>query len=1053
LAPWSVARFYSTASDGSSSADGGHPEDSQSGAANPPDGPPGAPPDSQHPFALTAQNIPNNFPCVPVIAISGNPLFPKFIKMIEISDPGLMDLIRRKMKFNLPYAGVFLKKNPNDTSDVVTSLDDIYRVGTFVQIPEWDDMGVKMRMLVIGHRRIQIIKDIPDVASDAAIDAILGDDKSRGKRNGFLRRVRKAAQMAGLQTPSGEGVAPATSSTASPGDATGASASSTNTTDHSGSSSSEDEGFASSPDEPTTPDVGKPPSTSPVLMVETINLYNEPYENTSEIKALSGEIVKTIRDIINLNPLYSNLFANLFAKHELAKNSSLRRENVLAMLQAGQRVADNPVYLSDLGAALSGAGEPPELQAVLEEMDIPKRLHLSLNLVKKEYELGRLQQQIGKEVEEKVKQQHRRYMLSEQLKVIKRELGMEKDDKDAIAEKFRARLAVGSCTLLLLFLLLLILLLLIIIICSSSIVIIIVIFPVSSVSLIFLSLRPFHSCHLSNFRRHGRKMYENLTVPASVMEVIEEELNKLSLLDNHSSEFNVTRNYLDWLTQLPWGLTSEENLDLARARVVLDEDHYGLDDVKKRILEFIAVSQLKGTTQGKILCFHGPPGTGKTSIARSIARALNRKYFRFSVGGMSDVSEIKGHRRTYVGAMPGKIIQCLKKTKTENPLILIDEIDKLGKGWQGDPSSALLELLDPEQNANFLDHYLDVTVDLSRVLFICTANQLDTIPDPLRDRMEMIEVSGYVAEEKMAIAQRYLLPQAATASGLTCEQVNLTDDALQRLIRQYCRESGVRNLQKHIEKVLRKAAYKLVNAEAEAPMTVNSDNLSTFVGQPIWTTDRLYPPNTPPGVVMGMAWTAMGGSVLFIECINKEPFSSGGKEADSDKGGLQLTGHLGDVMKESVSIAHTFAANFVGNRAPTESGELYLSEALAQEASTFLRKAKLHLHVPQGATPKDGPSAGVTMVTALLSLACNTPTRPDLAMTGEISLTGKVLPVGGIKEKIIAAKRVGVNTVILPEMNRKDYDDLPSFIKEGLDVHFVNHYSEVFPIAFPSLTM
>ncbi|KAL7054997.1 hypothetical protein AAHC03_024234 [Spirometra sp. Aus1] len=787
-------------------------------------------------------------------------------------------------------------------------------------------------------------------------------DVTGGKRNGFLRRVRKAAQMAGLQSPANEEV---TGGTASPGDTAGTSAGPVSATESSGSSSSsEDEGFSSAPEETNTQDVGKPPSTSSILMVETINLYNEPYENTPEIKALSGEIVKTIRDIINLNPLY--------------------RENVLAMLQAGQRVADNPVYLSDLGAALSGAGEPSELQAVLEEMDIPKRLHLSLNLVKKEYELGRLQQQIGKEVEEKVKQQHRRYMLSEQLKVIKRELGMEKDDKDAIAEKFRARLA-------------------------------------------------------------------NLTVPASVMEVIEEELNKLSLLDNHSSEFNVTRNYLDWLTQLPWGLTSEENLDLARARVVLDEDHYGLDDVKKRILEFIAVSQLKGTTQGKILCFHGPPGTGKTSIARSIARALNRKYFRFSVGGMSDVSEIKGHRRTYVGAMPGKIIQCLKKTKTENPLILIDEIDKLGKGWQGDPSSALLELLDPEQNANFLDHYLDVTVDLSRVLFICTANQLDTIPDPLRDRMEMIEVSGYVAEEKMAIAQRYLLPQAATASGLTCEQVNLTDDALQRLIRQYCRESGVRNLQKHIEKVLRKAAYKLVNAEAEAPLTVNSDNLSTFVGQPIWTTDRLYPPNTPPGVVMGMAWTAMGGSVLFIECINKEPFDARTKGSDSDKGGLQLTGHLGDVMKESVSIAHTFAANFVGNRAPTESGEVLLSETMAHEASSFLRQAKLHLHVPQGATPKDGPSAGVTMVTALLSLACNTPTRPDLAMTGEISLTGKVLPVGGIKEKIIAAKRVGVNTVILPEMNRKDYDDLASFIKEGLNVHFVSHYSEVFPIAFPSL--
>ncbi|VUZ39891.1 unnamed protein product [Hymenolepis diminuta] len=910
---------------------------------SPPPPPPNDGPDypPQHPFALSTQNIPENFPCVPVIPISGPPLFPKFVKMLEITDKNLMDLIRRKMKLNMPYAGVFLKKNPNDTSDVVKSLDDLYRVGTFVQIPEWDDLGTKIRMLVIGHRRIQIVKYVPDVIEETTSETALVDDKSRNKRNGLLRRVRKATNMGVSSTDGTEYVEKTDSEKTEPSS--------------SDSSSSDEEGLS-------TP----PPATEDVLMVETINIYNEPFENTQEVKALSGEIVKTIRDIINLNPIY--------------------RENVLAMLQAGQRVVDNPVYLSDLGAAITAAAEPAELQAVLEETRIPERLRLSLNLVKKEHELGRLQQQIGREVEEKVKAQHRKYMLMEQLKVIKRELGLEKDDKETINEKFRTRLS-------------------------------------------------------------------DLKVPQSVMEVIEEEINKLSVLDNHSSEFNVTRNYLDWLTNLPWGITSEENLDLSRARVVLDEDHYGLDDVKKRILEFIAVSQLKGTTQGKILCFYGPPGTGKTSIARSIARTLNRKYFRFSVGGMSDVSEIKGHRRTYVGAMPGKIIQCLKKTRTENPLILIDEIDKLGRGWQGDPASALLELLDPEQNVNFLDHYLDVTVDLSRVLFITTANQVEAIAEPLRDRMELIEVAGYVAEEKMAIAQRYLLPQASKASGLDDGQVEITDGALQRLIKQYCRESGVRNLQKHVEKVLRKAAFKLVNGEAEAPLRVNEDNLPSFVGQPIWTTDRLYPAVTPPGVVMGLAWTAMGGSVLFIECINKEPvlkksvMEGNNEEKTSGKGNLQLTGHLGDVMKESVAIAHTFAGNFVSSD-ETIISRLESGPITSSQAHNFLRDAKIHLHVPQGATPKDGPSAGITMVTALLSLACNLPVRPDLAMTGEISLTGKVLPVGGIKEKVIAAKRVGVTTVILPEMNRKDYDDLADFIKSDLEIHFVNHYSEVFPIAF-----
>ncbi|KAM9700212.1 lon protease homolog, mitochondrial-like isoform 1-T1 [Menidia menidia] len=378
---------------------------------------------------------------------------------------------------------------------------------------------------------------------------------------------------------------------------------------------------------------------------------------------------------------------------------------------------------------------------------------------------------------------------------------------------------------------------------------------------------------------------------------------------------------------MPWGTNSEENLELQRAGAVLEEDHYGMEDVKKRILEFIAVSQLRGSTQGKILCFFGPPGVGKTSIARSIARALSRQYFRFSVGGMTDVAEIKGHRRTYVGAMPGKIIQCLKKTKTENPLVLIDEVDKIGRGYQGDPSSALLELLDPEQNANFLDHYLDVPVDLSKVLFICTANVTDTIPEPLRDRMEMINVSGYVAQEKLAIAERYLVPQLRSLCGLGPDTASISPEALGLLIRQYCRESGVRNLQKQIEKVFRKVAFSIVSGEQTA-VSVSPENLQDFVGKPVFTVDRMYD-ITPPGVVMGLAWTAMGGSTLFIETSLRRP--PGGKDAQGE-GSLEVTGQLGDVMKESAKIASTFARAFLMEQDPQ---------------NHFLVNSHLHLHVPE----------------------------------------------------------------------------------------------------------
>lgn len=806
-------------------------------------------------------------------------MFPRFIKLIEISNPALIDLIRRKVKLNQPYVGIFLRKKEDEKSDIVSSLEDVHEVGVFAQIHEMQDMDYKLRLVVMAHRRIKITGQF--VEEEVETGPAESDAERRRRK---YRNTRKK---------------PATDADNEPKKA--------------------------------------PPDQ--VLMVKVENMMHEKFQQTEEVKALTQEVIKTIRDIINLNPLY--------------------RESLHHMLAQGQRVIDNPVYLSDLGAALTGA-EPAELQAILEEMDIPKRLLMSLSLLKKEYELSKLQQKIGKEVEEKVKQQHRKYILHEQLKVIKKELGLEKDDKDAIGEKFRERLA-------------------------------------------------------------------DKTVPQAVQTVIDEELNKLNFLEGHSSEFNVTRCYLDWLTSLPWGITSEENLKLEDAQVILDQDHYGMEDIKKRILEFIAVSQLKGTTQGKILCFHGPPGVGKTSIARSIARALNRQYFRFSVGGMTDVAEIKGHRRTYVGAMPGKIVQCLKKTGTENPLVLIDEVDKIGKGVHGDPSSALLELLDPEQNSNFLDHYLDVPVDLSRVLFICTANVVEQIPEPLRDRMELIDMSGYIAEEKLAIAQQYLVPTARQNCGLSQQQLAVSEPALLALVRSYCRESGVRNLQKHIEKIARKVAYKIVKKETEE-VNVTEENLSDLVGKPSFKHDRMYDV-TPPGVIMGLAWTAMGGSTLYIETALRNST----QDEKSPFGSLELTGHLGDVMKESARIALTVARNYLATHHPD---------------NKFLNTSHLHLHVPEGATPKDGPSAGVTITSALLSLALGRAPRADLAMTGEVSLTGRVLPVGGIKEKIIAAKRVGVKCVILPEENRRDYEDLQSFIKQDIDVHFVSTYDDVFRVAF-----
>ncbi|KAI4486328.1 hypothetical protein M0802_012347 [Mischocyttarus mexicanus] len=854
--------------------------------------------------------VPEVWPHLPVIAINRNPVFPRFIKLIELSNPILIDLIRRKVKLNQPYVGIFLKKTEENESEIVQNLDDIYSIGTFAQIHEVQDLGNRLRLVIMAHRRIKIVGQIlEDVAAvqpvhemkltfpllNTTINVPVDDTMTTGKvSRRSAQRNKKSEKISGpAENIDNSTVVEDIVKDKLP---------------------LEEKQAVESTVESITSD------SQPILMVEVVNVTHEKFKQTEEIKALTQELIKTIRDIISMNPLY--------------------RESLQQMLHQGQRVVDNPVYLSDLGAALTGA-DAQELQQVLEEMDILKRLRLSLALLKKEYELSKLQQKIGREVEEKVKQQHRKYILHEQLKVIKKELGLEKDDKDAIEEKYREKI-------------------------------------------------------------------RQKTVPKPVMDVLEEELNKLSFLESHSSEFNVTRNYLDWLTSMPWGVTSPENLNLQQAVEILDEDHYGMEDIKKRILEFIAVSQLKGSTQGKILCFHGPPGVGKTSIAKSIARALNREYFRFSVGGMTDVAEIKGHRRTYVGAMPGKVIQCLKKTQTENPLILIDEVDKIGKGHQGDPASALLEMLDPEQNANFLDHYLDVAVDLSKVLFICTANVVDTIPEPLRDRMEMIEMSGYVAEEKLAIAKQYLIPQAMSDSGLNETHINMQDNSLTSLIKYYCRESGL--LKKEIDKV-----------------DVTATNLHEFVGKPVFTQDRMYE-ITPPGVVMGLAWTAMGGSTLFIETAIRKPANENKMD-----GTVESTGHLGDVMKESIHIAMTVAKNFLKQEDPS---------------NKFLYDSHIHLHVPEGATPKDGPSAGVTIATALISLAKNQAIRQDVAMTGELSLIGKVLPVGGIKEKTIAARRVGVNCIILPEENKKDFNDLPKYITDGLEVHFASTFEDVYRICF-----
>lgn len=687
-------------------------------------------------------------------------------------------------------------------------------------------------------------------------------------------------------------------------------------------------------------------------------------EQQKKVKAYSFSIIQTIKEMLKNNPVF---------KEELQIFLS-----ITDFTEGGK--------LADFAAALTLASRD-EKQQILEAFDIEDRIEKSLKLLRNDLDINKLQNTITKKIEANVSKAQREFFLREQLKTIKKELGLEKDDYQLAIEKFEERL-------------------------------------------------------------------EGKNVPEDAMKVITEEISKLQMLDHQSAEYSVCYNYLDWLTILPWGLKCEEILDARRAEKILHHDHYGLEDIKERILEFISVAQLRGHTRGQILCFTGPPGVGKTSIGRSIASALNRPFYRFSVGGMRDEAEIKGHRRTYIGAMPGKFIQALKYVKYCNPVIMIDEVDKLGISYQGDPASALLEVLDPEQNKDFLDHYIDARVDLSEILFIVTCNDLDGIPGPLRDRMEVLRLSGYIAEEKVQIAKRYLVKRAKEEMGLGASQLTFDTDALDVIVNQYSREAGVRNLEKNVKKICRKVAAKFVR-EAEDKMKdkappakgkakvkdlkkesekltavirkktvkITAKDIESYLGKPIFTSESFHGPRPPVGVVSGLAWTAYGGSTLYIEAA----------KMNAKEKKYHISGNVATVMKESLDIAWTYVQSQVTRYAPN---------------SDAFENTDVHVHVPEGATPKDGPSAGITMTTALLSLLLNKPVKKHLAMTGEISLLGKVLAIGGVKEKLIAARRENIRELIFPKENYRDYVELPDYLKKNLIVHFVEDYDDVFKIAF-----
>jgi len=1027
------------------------------------------------------------------LPLATRPLFPGQQQLLQISHPEVIKKVTEMLKHKNPIVSVFLRRDEESAaaaSSAASSSGPLSSAGTSSWKLAAPSSGSSSSSSTAGHGRRRRRMKLPDAEEVVHIelekprgsDDLLGEAALAGRADpleafyhvGTRARITQAGQFgAASQGSGGNG-----NSFHSPG----------------GGLRNPQEGLTLLLFGHDLVKLEKVLDPGPPAMVKVSRLKPKKAavdeENPDELKAHISEAKHVIREIMKVNPQ--------FREHMGVIHKGVER------LEKG-----DPNAIAHFAASLTTAsGE--HLMQVLEEVEPLAKLQKALVLLKKELELSQLQQKISQQIDEKVSGHQREFLLREQLKMLKKELGEEKDPAKQLEGKFLQQL-------------------------------------------------------------------EGKIVPKEAKEVIDSEMEKLSSLAKESQEYQVTRNYLDWLTLLPWGIHSEETLSLLKAKTILDRDHYGLADVKQRILELIAVGQLRGSVQGKIICFVGPPGVGKTSIGRSIAEALGREYHRFSVGGLYDVAEIKGHRRTYVGAMPGKVVQCLKKVQTQNPLILIDEIDKLGRGHAGDPASALLELLDPSQNSGFLDHYLDLPLDCSKVLFVCTANVTHTIPGPLLDRMEVIRLSGYDQREKLAIAEDYLVPVAlrdvglwapvaappplpddASATGSSSsslagraaqeENTNssaieavssstaevstpnadhapasadlreklslppaaplpinhsqedsstaptlgaapdaaISRGALESLIRWYCRESGVRNLQKHIEKIGRKLAMRVVqrreaaldgaaegeeavappstkpaaaDQESVAELQVTDENLSVFVGKALFTSDRLYEGETPPGTVMGLAWTSLGGSALYVEAT-AIPRAQAAKVAPS----VQVTGQLGDVMKESARIALLVARRHLqlqrtvadsardscsstssDNSAASETPE----EGLCAAGSCFFEEHELHLHCPEGATPKDGPSAGVTIVTSLLSLSFDRAVRQDLAMTGEVSLNGKVLPVGGIKEKTIAARRAGCKTLVFPQANQRDFDELPAYLKEGLEVHYATEYPDVLRVAFP----
>jgi len=640
---------------------------------------------------------------------------------------------------------------------------------------------------------------------------------------------------------------------------------------------------------------------------------------------------------------------------------------------------DNPGKIADFVASILNV-EKTEQQKVLENINIRSRIEQVLVFIKKEQELLRMQKKIQNELNDKIEKNQREYFLREEMKAIQDELGVGLDGEGNDYSKFKAKI-------------------------------------------------------------------ESFNFEGEVKEACENELEKFKLMDPQSSEYFVSRNYLELICALPWNEEVKEELDLAKAYKILERDHYGLDDVKKRILEYLSVRKMKKDNKGSIMILVGPPGVGKTSIGHSIADAMEKPFYRFSVGGMRDEAEIKGHRRTYIGAMPGKILQGLKIAKTKSPVFLIDEIDKMGSSAQGDPASALLEVLDPEQNVSFRDNYLDLPFDVSNVFFILTANSLDTIPEPLLDRAEIIQLAGYIDQEKLEIARKYLIPKNLKKNGLSKNQVKYTKAALSRIAEEYAREAGVRNYEKCIDKIHRKIITEqlagipadikqltgLSSIKSGSPeelkkeiYTVDAGDLEKYLGKPVFDESEIKKADIP-GTCIGLAWTSMGGDTLLIETLS----------FPDSKGGLVLTGQMGDVMKESSQIAFNWA-------------KAYAISHKIKDLSWFDQNV-VHLHIPEGATPKDGPSAGITMATTFMSLFTGRIVKPHVAMTGELDLTGAVMPIGGLREKTVAAKRNSIKTIFIPKANEKDLEEIPQIVKNGINFIPVKNAMEVMTQVFQNV--